>query len=79
MSRKVFVDVLARQDKEGQLTPLAITWEDGRVFEIDSIMEVCMAACMSVGGCGIRYTCRIHGKDKHLFLDNDKWFMEAKR
>lgn len=78
MKRKVFVDVLAKQDKEGVLTPLEVTWEDGRIFEIDRITEVCRAASMEAGGLGIRYTCSILGKTTYLFLDDTKWFMEGK-
>jgi len=79
MCRKVFVDVLAKQDKNGQLTPLEVTWEDGRKFEIDRITDVRHAASMAAGGTGIRYTCSILGKSTFLFLDDKKWFMEAKK
>lgn len=78
MSRKVFVDVLIRQDKDGKTTPLAVTWEDGTVYEIDRVTRVCRAASLKAGGAGVRYTCRIQNKETYLFNDDDKWFVEAK-
>ena len=78
MGCKVFVDVLIRQDKDGKTTPLAVTWEDGTVYEIDRVTRVCRAASLKAGGAGVRYTCRIQNKETYLFNDDDKWFVEAK-
>lgn len=78
MSRKVYVDVLIKQDKEGKITPLAVTWEDGEIYEIDKVNGVCRAASLKAGGAGIRYTCQIQNKETFLFLENDKWFVESK-
>ena len=38
--RKVPVGVLAQFDAEGRLLPLSITWENGRVYSIDRVLEV---------------------------------------
>lgn len=78
MCRKVYVDVLIQQDKEGRITPLEITWENGEVYVIDKITSVCKAASLKAGGAGIRYTCSIQKKETFLFLENDKWFVEGK-
>lgn len=78
MARKVYVDVLIKQDREGRITPLSITWEDDRVYEIERITRVCRAASLKAGGAGIRYTCVIRNKETFLFLENNKWFVESK-
>ncbi|WRS28975.1 hypothetical protein U6B65_14860 (plasmid) [Oscillospiraceae bacterium MB08-C2-2] len=78
MSSKVFVDVTASFDINGNILPLAIQWEDGREFEIDRILDVRPAASLKAGGCGIRYTCRISGKQRFLFLEENRWFVEGK-
>ncbi len=39
MARKVYVEVTAKFDTEGNITPLAVTWEDGTVYEIDKIVD----------------------------------------
>lgn len=61
---------------DGKIIPKNIFWEDGRVFEIDRVIDVRPCASTKGGGMGIRYTCRILGKEKYLFLDKYLWFVE---
>ncbi|AIF51648.1 hypothetical protein [Pelosinus sp. UFO1] len=75
---KVFVEVTARHDLQGNIRPLSIKWEDGRVFEVDRLLDVRQAASLKAGGMGMRYTCRICNKRMYLFCDQGKWFMERK-
>lgn len=78
MSRKVFVEVQAKFDKNGNIVPLSILWEDGTVYTVDRVLDIRKAASLKVGGAGIRYTCRIKGKATYLFLDEQTWFVEGK-
>ena len=73
---KINLQVNADFDLDGNIRPRAITWEDGRVFEIDRILDARMAPAMVAGGLGMRYLCRIRGKVVKLFNDEGKWFME---
>lgn len=73
---KINLAVNADFDLDGNIRPRAITWEDGRVFEIDRILDARMAPAMVAGGLGMRYLCRIRGKVVKLFNDEGKWFME---
>ncbi|HHV59290.1 MAG TPA: hypothetical protein GXX49_03155 [Clostridiaceae bacterium] len=77
--RKVFVDVIVQYTKEGQKVPLAVIWEDGRRYEIDKVTDVRRAASLKVGGQGLRYKCRISGNETFLWLEEGKWFVEAKK
>lgn len=78
MSIKVFVEVTARHDIHGNVRPLTIKWEDGRIFEVDRLLDVRQAPALKAGGVGIRYTCRIRNKQVYLFDDEGKWFVERK-
>ncbi len=78
MARKVFVEVTARFDAEGKITPLSLLWEDGTVYEIDRVLDIRRAASLKAGGIGIRYTVRINGKQSYLFYEEPRWFVEAK-
>lgn len=78
-ARKVYVDVIASWRKDGAILPRAIRWEDGTRYKIDKVLDVRPAASLKAGGCGMRYTVRVLGQDSFLFLENDKWFVEAKR
>ena len=78
MSRKVFVRVLAETDEEGNIRPVSVTWEDGRSYTIDKVIDIRRAYAKKVGGTAIRYTVRIAGKETYIFAENGKWFVESK-
>lgn len=78
-SQKVYVDVDAVFTRDGRLFPRQLRWKDGEVYEIDRVLDVRRAASLRAGGTGIRYTCRIQGKESHLYYEgNNRWFMEAR-
>ena len=75
---KIYVEILAKFSKEGQLLPQSITWEDGRRFEIDRIKDIRRAASLKAGGVGMRYTCQISGQEKYLYYEgNNMWFVDG--
>jgi len=77
--RKVYVDTTARFTKEGEILPGAFVWEDGRRYTVDKVLDKRKAASLKVGGQGMRYRCRVAGKEVYLFLeDGNKWFIEGK-
>ena len=75
---KQYISVTARFDPDGNLLPLKIHWNDGRSFDIDRVTDIRYAASLKAGGAGIRYTCRIMGAQRYLFLEENRWFVDAK-
>ncbi len=75
---KQYISVTARFDEDGNLLPLKIHWNDGRSFEIDRVTDIRYAASLKAGGMGLRYTCRICGAEKYLFLEENRWFVDTK-
>lgn len=75
----MFVEVTAKFDTQGDITPLSITWADGTVFEIDRVLDKRRAASLKAGGQGIRYTIRVNGHSTYLFYEEPRWFVEGKR
>ena len=71
------VTVLARMIDTGNVVPVEIVWDDGRRFKIDKIIAKEKRASLKGGGKGVRYTVRIEGKEKYLFLDEYTWFVEV--
>lgn len=74
---KQYISVTATFDRDGNIIPLYINWDDGRRFEIDRVTDVRYAASLKAGGAGIRYTCRIRNHEKYLFLEENRWFIEG--
>jgi hypothetical protein len=85
--RKVYVDVIVAFTNNGEMLPLSLTWEDGREFTIDQVLDIRPAAAMKAGGQGDRYTIRVQGRDRYLFFERDtgfggnhigRWFVERR-
>ncbi len=76
---KQYISVTAKFDSDGNILPLAINWDDGRSFNIDRIIDVRYAASLKAGGAGIRYTCRIRQSEKHLYLEDNRWFINNEK
>lgn len=49
---KRYVPVVVRFDAEGQLRPLTIEFDEGHKYPVDKVLDVCRAACQTVGGVG---------------------------
>ena len=79
MSKRVFVKILIAVDTLGKITPKQITWLDGRVFQIDRVLDARPAPAKS-GGAGIRYTCSIQGKAVPIYRDEMRgvWWCDGK-
>ena len=85
---KVYVQVKVDFREDGIMLPRKITWEDGREYEIDRVVDIRQAAAMRAGGQGDRYTIKIAGKQSYLFFERSpnqtgncigRWFVERRQ
>lgn len=74
---KRYVPVVVRFDAEGRLRPLEIEFDEEHRYAVERVLDVCRAACQTVGGVGVRYTVWIQGQERYLWLERDRWFVEA--
>ena len=72
---KVYVEVIARFDINGNIRPLSLKWEDGRVYEISKIRDIRPAALVIAGGAGVRYKIIVENQERDLFLEETRWFI----
>ena len=72
---KHYIKVIAEFNLEGQIIPLALTLNDQR-YKIDKVKFISTAASLKSGGQGLRYTCKINGKEWYLFLEDNRWFID---
>lgn len=70
------ITVIAKMDEKALVIPLKIIWEDGRIFEIDKILDIRKKASTKGGGKGLRYTIKIQNQEKYIWLDEYYWFIE---
>ncbi|MDO4487588.1 MAG: hypothetical protein Q4B67_00655 [Eubacteriales bacterium] len=84
IENKVYVEVDVRFDKEGNMYPKSIKWEDGRKYDIDRVLDMRPSYSRKAGGQGDLYTVRVQGHEAHLFFERTdtytgspgSWFME---
>ncbi|ACL76355.1 hypothetical protein [Ruminiclostridium cellulolyticum] len=76
--KKVFVELNATFSPNGELTPVSFIWEDGVKYIIDKVYDHRKAASLKVGGQGIRYRCKVMGKEVFIFFEEGRWFVEGK-
>ena len=74
---KKYIAVVAKMKNDGTILPLKIIWEDGSEYIIDKVEDVRRAASLKAGGCGLRFSCKICGQTRFLFLEDYRWFIEA--
>ena len=74
---KRYVPVVVRFDAEGQLRPLEIEFDEEHRYAVERVLDVCRAACQTVGGVGVRYTVRVQGQERYLWLEKNRFFVEA--
>lgn len=72
--KKRYVPVVVRIDEKGTKKPLSIEFDGGR-YEIDQVLKKEPAACNSVGGVGIKYTCVVWGNIRELWEEKGRWFV----
>ncbi len=73
------INVIAKMTEIGKVIPLKILWSETEIFEIDKVIDIRKKASTKGGGMGLRYTCKIKGIEKFLFLDEYTWFVEIEK
>ena len=71
------ITVIAKMRETGNIIPISIIWEDGRLFEIDRILDIRKGASTKGGGKGLRYTIKIKNQERYIWLDDYLWFIEV--
>ncbi|MCD8330322.1 MAG: hypothetical protein LUC27_06535 [Lachnospiraceae bacterium] len=83
---RVYVTVNTNTDPTGYVEPRAITWPDGRTFEIERVRDFRPADTIGLSLSGDCYTVIIRGQEKHLFYEKlgfgsrtrqGRWFVET--
>ena len=74
--KKVYVTMNLKVEPDGSIRPMSMIWEDGETYKIDRVLRITPAASIKVGGCGTRYTVIIEGKQRNIFDEDGRWFVE---
>lgn len=75
---KIYVEVVAVFSPQGEIMPKELIWHDGQRFEMQNAKKIGRTASRKAGGVGIMYEFWVLGKQKFIFLEETRWFMERK-
>lgn len=75
--RKVYIGVNLHVEPDGSVRPTSIVWEDDKRYKIERVRFVVPRASTKVGGRGLMYHVVICGKERCLFDEDGRWFVEA--
>ena len=76
MIRK-YVDVICLNDKNGNIKPLFLVWDETKKYPILKVKDVSPRVKLKAGESGLRYTCIFEqNRLRHLYYDRGKWFVE---
>lgn len=82
---KIYIKVSCSFDTTGYMQPRSITWQDGRVFQIEQIQDYRPAGSGNLPSDCDCYTILIGGDARHLFFERSdarfrsrvgRWFVE---
>ena len=74
--KKVYVVVDSEQDSNGNIRPQKIHWKDGRIWNITRVLLMFKTNVNNQPV--IQYNVLIHGQQKQLYKEKDKWFVIPK-
>lgn len=74
---KRYVEVTVHFREDGEMEPRAFKWYS-QEFEVDRVLEVRPEASVIAGAAGIRYICRVLGRQLSLWYEEGRWFVEIK-
>ena len=78
---KVYVAVTVHFTMDGKVLPMSFIWEDGQVYQIEKVKNVCQLDDRDFGGFRTMYICQVKGRVTHLYYESGpggRWFLERK-
>jgi len=72
---KVFVQVDSKRLESGEIVPLAISWPDGRTWNIGRVIHSCTSPDGEFEG--VRYTVIIGSTERYIYRTGHSWYVMA--
>lgn len=75
--RKLYVNVIAKFDKDGTITPMLLEWRDGLLYDVERVVGISECPSKRIGGQGAHYRVQIGSKQAVLSFEDPCWFIFA--
>ena len=72
---KVYVNIIARFDKDGIITPMILEWRDGLLYDVERVVTLGECPSRRAGGQGVQFMVQIGGRKAVLSFEDPCWFI----
>ena len=72
---KIYVNVIAKFDKDGTITPMTLEWKDGLLYDVDRVRTIGECRSRRAGGQGVRFMVQIGENQAILSFEDPCWFI----
>ncbi len=75
---RIYVNVVAKFDKDGTITPMTLEWKDGLLYDVERVQTLGECPSRRPGGQGVRFMVQIEGSQAILSFEDPCWFIRKK-
>jgi len=75
---KLYVNVIAKFDKDGTITPMTLEWKDGLLYDVERVRTLGECPSRRAGGQGVHFMVQIVGRPAILSFEDPCWFIGRK-
>lgn len=72
---KIYVNIIARFDKDGTITPMTLEWKDGLLYDVERVRVLGELPSRRIGGQGVCFMVEIAGRQAVLSFEDPCWFI----
>lgn len=76
---KLYVNVIAKFDREGIITPMLLEWNDGLLYDVEKVVAISECSSRRIGGQGVHYKVQIGSRQAVLSFEDPCWFISKGR
>lgn len=77
-TRKIYVNVIAKFDKDGNITPMILEWKNGLLYDVERALLLGECSSRRAGGQGIRFMVQIGSRQAVLSFEDPCWYISRK-
>ena len=75
---KIYVNVIAKFDKDGTITPMTLEWKDGLLYDVERVRILGECPSRRLGGQGVRFMVQIGSRQVVLSFEDPCWYIGRK-
>ena len=75
VAAKIYVNVIAKFDKDGTITPMTLEWRNGLLYDVEKVRTIGECSSRRIGGQGVEFMVQIEGNQAVLSFEDPCWYI----